>query len=131
MKVKLTSRNVAAISKTSKKQHHETNAVFWEKWDIILETATNTIKATTQKRVQSPIHPINYSYHTKQHKIQYNTFNCTMYSDTLFTLTESTRGHTMSQVMVTDRDYNRVGHMYTKSEAGDVLLQIFQSVGVL
>ena len=62
--------------------------------------------------------------------MRYNTFNCTMYSDKLFSLEKSTRGHTASQAFVTDRNCAHVAHISAKSESGDDLLQIFQSVEV-
>ena len=40
-----------------------------------------------------------------------------MYSDMLFASTKSTRGHTMAQVFVTDREFACVGHMFAKSDA--------------
>ena len=53
-----------------------------------------------------------------------------MYSDTLSALTKSTRGQTMLQVFVTDRNYAHAAHISAKSEAGDAVSKIFQSFGV-
>ena len=131
MTVQLPPRNVAEISKTSNKQHHETNPALLEKqWNIGLETATNTIKVTIHKGGLSIAHPLYCMCCTKQQRMRYNTFNFTMHSDTIFDSKKSIRGHTMSQVFVTNRDYAGVGHMSVKSESEDTLLQIFQSVGV-
>ena len=62
--------------------------------------------------------------------MRYNTLNCSMYSDTSFALKKSTRGYTMSQVFVMDREFAHAGHMSTESESGDALTQTFKSVGL-
>ena len=104
--------------------------IFSKKWFIGLETAAKKIKVTTQKGVRSDVKHLNHGYHTKQNQIWYNTLNCTMYSDTMLASTKATRGHTMFQVFVMDRNYSCVARMYARSESGDDLSQIFLLVRV-
>ena len=131
VRVQLPQRNATAASAKTKKRHHEVTPVSLAKrWGIGLDTASKTIKVTTQKGARSAVHPLHRRYRTKQQQMRYQTLNCTMYSDTLFASTKSSRGNTMSQVFATDTDFARVVHMSAKSDAGNALTDVFQTVGV-
>ena len=53
-------------------------------WEIGIETAERTLKATTQLGIQSAIHPLHCRYRTKQLQYRYNWLNTKLYADVFF-----------------------------------------------
>ena len=100
------------------------------RWNIGLETAHNTILATTQKGLRQAIHPIHRRYRTRQAQLRYNQLNSRFFSDTMFSPYPSLGGNTCGQIFVNDHEFTRFIPMKSKALAGDALLEFIQDVGI-
>lgn len=99
------------------------------KWNIGIESARATLKATTQHGVRHAIHPLSRRYRTDILQSRLRRFNCTMFTDTLFGSVKSLQGYTCGQVFTNGR-YAYFEPMRSKGEAGDSLVHFTQQVGV-
>ena len=99
------------------------------KWNLGIETARATLKATTQHGVRHAIRPLSRRYRTDILQSRLRRLNCTMFTDTLFGSVKSLQGYTCGQVY-TDGRFVYFEPMRTKAEAGESLVHFTQQVGV-
>ncbi|MGH3624303.1 MAG: hypothetical protein ACRDQ5_21370 [Sciscionella sp.] len=100
------------------------------RWGIGLETATQTLKVTTQKCIRNAVHPLHRRYRTKQQQLRYNQLSSRFYSDTMFSKHKSVLSNSCGQIFVNDLEFARFVPMKSKSEAGDALAEFIQDVGI-
>ena len=124
--------NVRVTSAIKTEQRHPEVAAheLARKWGIGLATATNTLRATTQKVIRNVVHPLHRQYKTQQTQFRYNRLNTKVYSDTFFSTVKSVGGHTCGQIFVNDLEYSKFIPMEAERFAGDALSEFFQDVGV-
>ena len=102
-------------------------------WNIGLDTATNTLKATTQLVVRQALHPIQRRFRTEAAQLRYPRLGGRFgqfSSDTMFAKCRSIRGDTMAQIFVNNVDFVKLIPMRRKAEAGDSLVEFIQDVGI-
>jgi hypothetical protein len=63
------------------------------KWQIGINTAKLTLKATTQFGLCHALHPIHRCYRSDHMSLRYNCLNTTLYSDTFFVKVKSLKGN--------------------------------------
>jgi hypothetical protein len=115
------------------RKSHITKEELAKLWGISLESASQTLRVTTQKGIMNAIHPIVRRYATKQSRLRYNQLGSRhgrFYSDTFFSNQPSVRGNTMAQLFINDIKYLRIMPMRKKSEAGSALLELIQDIGI-
>ncbi|MGH7974683.1 MAG: hypothetical protein ACREBR_04095 [bacterium] len=100
------------------------------RWGIGIETASKTLKGTTQKSIRNAVHPLHRRYRTKQEQLRYNQLSTAFYSDTMFSAFKSVLNNSCGQIFVNDLEFVRFIPMRSKSEAGDTLAEFIQDVGV-
>jgi len=98
-------------------------------WSIGLDTARQTLRATTQNGIRTAIHPITRRYRVDHLHLHRRRLNRTFFTDTLFSRVTSLRGHKCAQVF-TDGAFTAVYPMHSKKEAGDALRMFIQDVGI-
>ena len=98
-------------------------------WNVGLDTARRTLRATTQQGIRTAIHPITRRYRTDQLHLHRKRLNATFYTDTLFSKVQSLRGNKCAQVF-TDGRFTAVYPLTTKQHAGDALRELTIDVGV-
>jgi len=102
-------------------------------WNIGLDTAANTLKATTQLVVRQALHPIQRRSRTEAAQLRYLRLGGRFgrfSSDTMFAKCHSIRGNTMAQTFVNNIDFVKLIAMRRKAEAGDSLVEFIQDVGI-
>jgi hypothetical protein len=115
------------------RKSHVTKEELAKLWGISLESASQTLRVTTQKGIMNAIHPIVRRYATKQSRLRYNQLGSRhgrFYSDTYFSNQPSVRGNTMAQLFINDIKYLRIMPMRKKSEAGSALLELIQDIHI-
>jgi len=100
-----------------------------KQWGISLETATKTLRATTQAGIHHAIHPLSRRYRTDHMTLRHRRLHDTFYSDTLFSGIKSLHGNKCAQV-TTNGSLIHVFPMTSKSEAGDALSRFMQDIGI-
>ncbi len=103
------------------------------KWNIGMDSARATLKATTQHGVRHTIYPLTRRYRTDilQPRLRKNNstiINSTIYTDTLFRSSKLLQG-TCDQVFMNGR-FVDFQPMRSKGEAGHALVSFTQDVGV-
>lgn len=86
-------------------------------WQIGLEAAERTLRATTQRGVRTITRPLTRRLRTRQEHLRYHVLNCQFYTDTLFSKVKTLEGNTCGQLYVTDFDFVYFYPMRSKSEA--------------
>ncbi len=115
---------------TEKKTLYVASEELARKWAIGTTLAEATIKATTQRFIQSSIHPIDRPYWTKNTNLKYNVLNCRFTSDTFFSSTPSILRNTCAQLFMSDFGFGKVCPQKFKSEAGTSLQEFIQDIGI-
>ncbi len=100
-----------------------------KQWGIGLETATKTLKATTQAGIHHAIHPLSRHYRTDHMTLRHQRLLDTFYFDTLFSGIKSLHSNKCMQV-TTNGSLIHVFPMTSKSEAGDALSRFVQDIGI-
>ena len=89
-----------------------------EMWRISLDTAKNTVQATTQFSIRTAEHPsLTKRYRTNDRMLRYPRITCNVSMDTFFTNVnhcKSIQQNTCGQLFVTEFDYVAVICMKTK-----------------
>lgn len=98
-------------------------------WNVGLETAQRTLRATTQDGVRTALHPITRRYRVDHIHLHRNRLNSTFYTDTLFSKVTSLRGNKCAQVF-TDGRFIAIYPLTTKAHAGDALREFASDVGI-
>ena len=99
------------------------------KWNIGLESARATLRATTQHGVRHAIRPLSRRYRTDILQSRLRRLNCTMFTDTLFGTVKSLQGNTCGQVFTNGR-FVYFEPLRSKSAAGDSLVNFTNQIGV-
>ena len=98
-------------------------------WNVGLQTAQKTLRATTQLGVRTAVHPITRRYRVDHLHLHRKRLNATFYTDTLFSKVQSLRGNKCAQIF-TDGKFTAVYPMSTKAKAGDALRELSSDVGI-
>ena len=101
-----------------------------KQWGIGLDTATKTLKATTQAGIQHAIHPLNQQYRMDTMALRHQRLHSTFYSDTLFSGVKSIHGNKCAQVTTDGKFIHVLYPMTSKSKAGCALTAFVQDVGI-
>jgi hypothetical protein len=99
------------------------------KWRIGLETARNTLKATTQYGVRHATNPLRRRYRTDLLLTKYRRLNSTFYTDMMFSKFKSLNGHSCAQVFCSD-DIIQVYPLSTKAHAYRALQSFVDEIGI-
>lgn len=98
-------------------------------WNIGLDRAQRTLRATTQDGIRTAIHPITRRYRVDHLRLHRRRLNTTFYTDTLFSKIQSLRGYKCAQVF-TDGRFTIVYPLKTKAHAGNALRELSSDVGI-
>ena len=101
-----------------------------ERWNIGLNQAKQTLRATTQRGVRSPILPASRRYRTDQLYQQKNLRNQKFYTDTLFGRCKSILNNTCAQIFANESYFVKAYPMEQKSMAGKALQRFIRDFGV-
>ena len=99
------------------------------KFGVGLETARNTLKATTQYGIRHAVHPLSRRYRTDILQSKRKRLNDTFYSDTMFSGIKSIRGNTCAQLF-TNRKFVHLEPIARKAQAGEALYSMIDEVGI-
>jgi transposase len=100
-----------------------------KKWQIGLDKAQATLRATTQTGLWKVINPLGRRYTTRLPHLRYPVVKKTLYSDTMFAKkTKSLRQHTCAQVFTNSVGFTHAYPMKKKSEAGDRLEKLLRTL---
>jgi hypothetical protein len=100
-----------------------------QKWQIGLDKAQATLRATTQRGLQMVINPLAHQYTTRLPYLRYPVVKKMLYSDTMFAKkTKSLRQHTCAQVFTDGVGFTHAYPMKKKSEAGDRLEKLLRAL---
>lgn len=98
-----------------------------KRWNISLEQAQSTLKATTQENIRTPVSPLVRRFRTDLFP-NVKRLNDTFYSDTLFSKHKSLNGNKCAQVFGSG-DFIYVHPMRSKGDAGEALQFFHEDVG--
>ena len=122
------SRKVSAIG--SKTRHSIVSPEeLSRKWRVGINTARETLKATTQRGIRTAVHPLTRRYRTDHFSLRYRRLNTQFYSDTVFATTKSLKGNKCAQVF-TAKDFIRVHPMVSKKECAQALQVFSEDIGI-
>jgi hypothetical protein len=100
-----------------------------KKWQISLDKAQATLRATTQTGLRKVINPLGRQYTTRLPHLRYPVVKKTLYSDTMFAKkTKSLRQHTCAQVFTDGVGFTHTYPMKKKLEAGDRLEKLLRTL---
>ena len=98
-------------------------------WNVGLETAQRTLRATTQQGIRSAVHPIFRHYRVDHLHFHRKRLHATFHTDTLFSKIISLRGNKCAQVFMNGA-FTAVYPIMSKSHAGDSLREFINDVGI-
>ncbi len=122
--------SILSSTTTMNRRSHTTAEDLSKKWAIGKQIASDTVKATTQSFIRNAVHPIERRFKTKNATLRYNQLRSTLYSDTMFSNTQSALGNSMAQLFANDQGFVKVVPMAHKSDAGFALSELIQGVGI-
>ena len=98
-------------------------------WNVGLETAERTLRATTQQGICSAVHPIFRHYRVDHLHFHRKRLHATFHTDTLFSKIISLRGNKCAQVFM-NGTFTAVYPILSKSHVGDSLQELINDVGI-
>ena len=102
-----------------------------EKWGIVLEAARGTFECTTQRGLQTVLHPsLRRRFRTNDRQFQYKRLQHDVVGDILLARTKSKRGNKSAEVFFTKFGWSRVFPMAKKGGAHEALSVSFQRYGL-
>jgi hypothetical protein len=107
-----------------------TKEILAKRWGIGLDTAHETLTATTQQGIRRGLHPVERRYRTRQSHLRFPTLNTRFYTDTLFSTSKSLRGIKCAQIFTNGTGYHLFYPMRKKSEAEEALNEMIRAIGV-
>ncbi len=128
---KLTSKvRISSIQSTPR-----SNAVTAEqlssRWNIGLDKAKRTLQVTTQQGTRTVAYPsMDARFRTNDRQLRYRRLKTSLYTDTMFASTVSSRGNTCAQIFVNDLEWVRSFPMTRKGDAHTCLDLLFPEEGV-
>jgi hypothetical protein len=99
-----------------------------------LETASRTLRATTQLALRHAIHPIHKRYTTKVAQLRYPRLtgrHGVFHTDTFFTDTPTLSACKMGHIYTNDVDFSKFYPLRRKGEVADTLIAFMQDIGIL
>jgi hypothetical protein len=99
------------------------------KFGVGLETARNTLKATTQYGIHHAVHPLSRRYGTDIMQSKRKRLNDTFYSDMMFSGIKSICGNTCAQLF-TNGKFVHLEPIVRKAQAGEALYSMINEVGI-
>jgi hypothetical protein len=121
-------RKLAAVDTRARHQALTVEEVS-QKFGIGLETARQTLKATTQYEIRHAVHPLSRRYRTDIMQTKRQRLNDRFYMDTIFSGIKSLRGNTCAQIF-TNGKYVHLEPVMKKSQAGEALGSMIDEVGI-
>ena len=115
-----------------KDRHSKVSAeIVAKRFQCGLETAKQTLKATTQRGIRNSVHPLNRRYRVDHLNLNRRRLHDTFYMDTLFSKVKSLSGYKCAQ-LITNGSFTRVYPMESKSSAeiAHALQEFVNDVGV-
>ena len=101
-----------------------------KRWKCSIETAQQTIRATTQKGIRTVAHPsIARRFRTNDRQLRYNRLSADVFTDTMKAKTVSFRGNRYAQVFTSNFKWARSYGMKSRSEAHYALKTMFARDG--
>ena len=98
------------------------------KWNIELQTAKDTLAATTQHVVHTAVHLVSRTLRVDHLHLHRPLLHGTWYADTLLSKVKSTRGITCANIFTQGR-FTKVFPMTARSNAGQSLVDFTDDVG--
>ena len=98
-------------------------------WNVGLETAQWTLRATTQQGIRSAVHPIFRRYQVDLLHFHRKRLHATFHTDTLFSKIILLLGNKCAQVF-TNGAFTAVYPIMSKSHTGDSLWELINDVGI-
>ena len=98
-------------------------------WNVGLETAQQTLRATTQQGIRSAVHPIFRCYWVDHLHFHRKRLHTTFHTDMLFSKIISLQGNKCAQVF-TNGAFMAVYPIVSKSHAGDSLWELINDFGI-
>ncbi|KAI2502898.1 Reverse transcriptase (RNA-dependent DNA polymerase) [Fragilaria crotonensis] len=124
------SRKLFALS-TSDKRSVITPEILSRRWGVGLDTAKRTLKVTTQSGIRNVLAKGERKVRQKLDHLAFPNLSGKWYSDTMFSKTQSIRGHLTAQVFTNGRGSDHFYPMKSKSMAGpNALMPFIQEVGI-
>jgi len=118
------------VSALDARRHHAVSAeLLSRKWGIGLDTAKRMLEVTTQRGIQSAVHPLSRRYRTDILQTRLRRLNTTFYTDMMFSTVKSLKGNSCTQVFTNGR-FIKVVPMSSKAQAGEALDTFQQDVGI-
>ena len=114
---------------TSDRHSVLTKEVLAKRWGVSLETASKTLKVTTQNGIRKVVKPLERRFKSFQKHLNYPRINARYYSDTLFAKYKSLRGNSMGQVFTDGRGDTHFYPFRRKREAGHSLKEFILDNG--
>jgi hypothetical protein len=122
-------RSIGATSTTDRR--HETDALaLAQRLHISHYVAQHTLGSTSQLAIRHITAPFCSRVRTRQSPLRYPCLNTMLYSDTLFSDTQSLRGNTCAQLFATDKRFLSIYGMKSKGDAGDKLNEFITTTGI-
>lgn len=100
------------------------------RWHTSLNVAARTLTSTTQDGLCYVDGPLERRLKTSQAHLHFPTWNCTIYTDTLFSKKRSVRGITCAQLFTDGGKFFRIYPLVSKADAHHALSQFIQDVGI-
>ena len=124
--------STAIIAATSSKERRTTvpATTLARRWGTSVDTATNTLRSTTQRGLRYLQGDITRRFRTRQTQLQNRLLNTRMYTDTMFAEKQSAQGNTCAQLFVTAEGFADGEPMKSKADAHMVLERICREVGI-
>jgi hypothetical protein len=99
------------------------------KWNVGLQTAKDTMKATTQRGIRTAVHPMTRRVRVDHLHLHRQRLRGTWYTDTLLSRVKSKLGNTCANVY-TQGKFTRVIPMTSRKDAGKSLIEFTDDVGI-
>ena len=125
------SRHVSSMS-TKEKASVLTKEVLARRWGIGMNTASRTMKATTQRGIRTFVHPSDRRIPTKRPYLDYPYLRKKkMYTDTLIAAVKSRRGNTVAQVWADGLGYSLFYPLESKALAYTTVPMMVQDLNAI
>jgi len=124
------SQKLFALS-TGEKRSTITPEILSRRWGIGLDTAKRTLQVTTQSGIRNVLARGERKVRQKLNHLAFPNLSGKWYSDTMFSKTQSVRGHLTAQVFTNGRGSDHFYPMKSKGMVGpNALMPFIQEVGI-
>jgi len=128
--------NTASVNAATSKHRRESDELrnkVSKTFGIGLETASRTLKATTQLALRHALHPIHKRYTTKVAQLRYPRLtgrHGVFHTDTFFADTPTLSNCTIGQMYTNDVDFSKFYPMRRKGDVADTMIAFMQDIGI-